>query len=177
MPLTVNFSTSQAYSNPGDVSFEDTSTGSDGTITSRRIYLLDANGNYVVPADNDEDYIEWDYADDTIDVEDVLEKDMGLSVLVQWLNVSNTVVYSKTSVLGFTAYNENFDFTLSQMLSGNSPLMNDNSFFSKKSKLRTMIDSGNQAISFASDYLTAQLCYDEATKLRVNSQYFFNINS
>ncbi len=104
-------------------------------------------------------------------------KDWALSVKVDWLDVSSAVVETKTIVLGFTVFNENFDFTLSQMLSGNSPLMNDNGFFEKKSLLRTYIDSGNQAVAIASDYLTAQICYDEATKIRDKSQYLFNINS
>jgi len=178
VPLNENFSSSQSYATPENVSLTDTSTGSDGTITSRRAFFVDANGNYVVPEGTNTDYIEWDYADATIEIEDLLPtKDMALSVTVQWLNVSNAIVYTKTTALGFTVYNENFDFTLSQMLSGNSPLMNDNGFFGKKSLLRTYIDSGNKAIEIASDITTAQICYDEATTIRNNSQYIFNINS
>lgn len=178
MALSENFSSSQNYATPQDVTFSDTSTGTDNTIVVRRLYLQDANGNYIVPTGTSTDYIEWDYTDDSIAVEDLLPtKDMALSCTCQWLNNADAIVYTKTIAFGFTAYSENFDFILSQMLSGNSPLMNDNGFFNKKSLLRTYIDSGNKAIEIASDTTTAQICYDEATAIRNNSQYFFNINS
>lgn len=177
MPLSPNFNTSQSYSDGSAITFTDISTGSDVTLTSRRISLLTANGTYLVPqGNNDDQWIVWALADTTTTIEKVLDKDYGLLVIVQWL-ASETVQYEKSIVIGFTIFNENFDFTLSQMLSGNSPLMNDNDFFGKKSLLRTYIDSGNEAIEVASDYLTAQICYDEATKIRNKSQYLFNINS
>lgn len=181
MPLTPNFSTEQSYSFPSEITFNDTSTGSNISIVGRLIEILTANGTYLVPDGNSSDqFITWALADSSITV-DVLGgtsgKDYAASVTVYWVDVNGDTVNSKTYVLGFTIYNENFDFTLSQMLSVNSPLMNDNSFFQKKGLLRTYIDSGNQAISLASDYLTAQLCYDAATALRRNSNYLFNINS
>lgn len=178
MPLSPNFSASQSYSSPSVINLLDTSTGSDVTIVSRRVSLLTASGTYLVPTGNSStQYITWLLANTSISIDALGTKDWALSVKVDWLDVSSAVVETKTIVLGFTVFNENFDFTLSQMLSGNSPLMNDNGFFEKKSLLRTYIDSGNQAVAIASDYLTAQICYDEATKIRDKSQYLFNINS
>ncbi len=49
MPITPNFSASQ---NAGDITvaiFEDTSTGTDGTLTARLIYLRKYDGTYLVP--------------------------------------------------------------------------------------------------------------------------------
>ena len=114
---------------------------------------------------------------DTSILVDVLTKDYALLCTVDWLDIAGAVLYTKSYVLGFTVYNENFDFLLSQMISANTPLINDNSFFNKKSLLRTYIDSGDKAVSRASDILTAQICYDQATSLRTNAQYFFNSNS
>jgi len=179
--ITADFSASQNYAFPSRITFTNSSTGTDVSAVALRISLMTSGGTYLVPSGNSStQYITWPIADATLTT-DVLGgtdgKDYGLYCLMEYLNVSNAVVASKSQVLGFTAYNENFDFTLSQMLSGNSPLMNDNRFFEKKSLLRTYIDSGNKAIELASDYLTAQICYDEATAIRNNSQYFFNINS
>jgi len=180
VPITANFSATQSYATPSSITFTNSSTGTDITAVALRISLLTAQGTYLVPSGNSStQYITWPLADATLTT-DVLGgtdgKDYGLLCLMEYLNVSGTVVASKSQVLGFTIYNENFDFTLSQMLSGNSPLMNDNRFFEKKSLLRTYIDSGNKAIELASDYLTAQICYDEATSVRNAAQYLFNIN-
>ena len=178
MPLVPNFSASQSYSSPSVITLTDTSTGSDTNIVSRRVSLLTDKGSYLVPTGNaSTQYIAWALANTSISIDALETKDWALSVKVDWLDAGSAVVETKTIVLGFTVFNENFDFTLSQMLSGNSPLMNDNRFFEKKSLLRTYIDSGNQAIAIASDYLTAQICYDEATAIRNKSQYLFNINS
>lgn len=181
MPITALFSAAQSYATPSSITFTNLSTGTDVSAVSLRISLLTAQGTYLVPSGNSStQYITWPILSSTLTV-DVLGgtegKDYALYCLMEYLNVSGGVVASKAQVLGFTTYNENFDFTLSQMLSGNSPLMNDNGFFGKKSLLRTYIDSGNKAVEIASDYLTAQICYDEATSIRKAAQYLFNINS
>ena len=56
-------------------------------------------------------------------------------------------------------------------------LMNDNDWWGNKTLLRNYIDSGNNAVSRNSDIVAAQQCYDLATNLRTQSQYYFNINS
>ena len=177
MALTQDFSSSQDYGLPSKITFTDTSTGTDAAVDSRRVSLRDANSNYLVPDGNASmQYISWALVDTSILV-DVLTKDYALLCTVDWLDIAGAVLYTKSYVLGFTVYNENFDFQLSQMISANTPLINDNSFFNKKSLLRTYIDSGDKAVSRASDILTAQICYDQATSLRTNAQYFFNSNS
>jgi hypothetical protein len=176
MSLTANFTTSQTYGIPNSINFLDTSTGTDNTITSRRIYLKTAANTYLVEKDTTTDYEVWNYSDATITL-DVLEKDYALQVTVEWLNSSNAVIYTKTyDALGFTLYNETFDYQLTQILSGNPLIINDNNFFPNKSELRTNIDGGNQAIFFATDLFSAQQCYDRATGLRLGSQYYFNAN-
>jgi hypothetical protein len=177
MAFSPDFSASQDYGSPSVVTITNTSTGSDSAIVSRRLYFEDANSNYLVPEDNaSTQYIAWSLSDNSIAC-DILDKDYALLVVAQWLDVSGTVLYQQSYRLSFTVFNENFDFLLSQMISANNPLINDNNFFGKKSLLRTFIDSGDKAVSRASDILTAQLCYDEATNLRSNAQYFFNSNS
>lgn len=84
------------------------------------------------------------------------------------------VLYSSTGLYGFTSYNEDFDYSLTTILNSNPLLINDNSFRINKTDLRLFIDSGDKAVSRASDIEGAQLSYDEATKLRLSSQYYFN---
>ncbi len=177
MPLVANFSTSQTVGAPESINFVDTSTGSDGAISERRIYLAQADGTFLVPSGTTTDYIVWALADTTITIDDILPKDMGLNITVVWVNSGGTTLYDKFRLTGFTLFNETFDYNLTQQCSGNPLLINDNDFFENKSKLRTMIDSGNNAIEFASDIFGANQCYNIATELRLSSQYFFNTNA
>ena len=176
MALTPNFTAAQTWGEENIITLTDSSTGSDGAITQRRVYFRQSDGTFLVPEGTTTEYVAWALADTSEDF-DILTEDVALQVTVQWLNVSNVVLYDKIYVFGFTLYNETFDYGLTQALAGNSLLFNDNSFWKNKSDLRTFIDSGDQAISLASDLYNAQLCYDQATALRVKSQYNFNENS
>lgn len=181
MAFTPGFTTAQTVGLPNKINFTDTSTGSDINIVSRRIYIKDAANNYLVQAGTTTNYEPWSIVSPPLDPLsislDVLKKDMALYVTVQWLNASNTVLYEKSFLTGFTLYNEAFDYQLTQVLSGNPLLINDHNFFNNKSQLRVSIDSGNQAIFLAADIFGAQQCYDRATNLRLNSPYFFNANA
>lgn len=180
MPFTPGFSTSQTTGLPNKINFTDTSTGSDNAIVSRRILMRDAANNYLVQTGTTTNYEVWSIVSPPLDPLsislDVLKKDMALYITVQWLYAGGIVQYEKSYLTGFTLYNETFDYTLTQVLSGNPLLINDHNFFANKSQLRVSIDSGNQAIFLAADIFGAQQCYDRATNLRLNSPYFFNAN-
>ncbi len=178
MPLTPIFSASQPVGEPSVVTLTDDSTGSDGAITQRRAYFKQPAGSYLVPDGTTTEYVEWALADTSMDFDILGETDKALIITVQWLNVSNAVLYDKTNpVAGFTSFNEDFDYQLTELMTANPLLINDNNFYYNKSKLRTEIDSGNQAIERAADQYGAQKCYDRATELRIYSQYNFNGNS
>jgi hypothetical protein len=183
MSLTPSFSTSQTLGYPESINFVDTSTGSDSLIASRRIYLRTAASTYLVEQGTITDYNLWAVNSvgtinpTTITLSGVLDKDYALQVTVSWRKANGDELYSVTKLIGFTFYNENFDYQLTQILAGNPLIINDNNFFPNKSKLRTCIDSGNQAIEYGSDIFNAQECYDQATNLRLQSVYYFNANS
>jgi hypothetical protein len=173
MALTPSFSTAQPVGEPSVIRLTDTSTGADAAVTQRRVYIQKADGSYLVPEGTETDYVEWELADTTIDI-DCLDKDYGVAITVEWLDVTDEVLYDEEEdAVGFTSYNEDFDYGLTQMMAGNPLLVNDANFFNNKSQLRTLIDSGNQAILRASDLYSAQLCYDAATLIRTNAQYNF----
>lgn len=167
MPIVPNFSTSQTFGSPSKVTLQDTSTGSDGSLVERRVFLRKADGVFLVPEGNSTQYIVWDYAVSTITI-DALDKDYGLDIVVQWLDFNFTVLYDKTIATGLTLYNETYDDGLTQKFSGNPLLINDDGYFERKSRIRTDIDSGNQAIVFAEDLFAAQQCYNDATNVRLN---------
>lgn len=178
MSLSVSFSYSQSPLTPGKITFADETTGTDVTITQRRIYIALTDRTYLVPAGTTTDYIVWgSYPSITTILVDCLSKDRSATVTIDWCTVSGTAVYSFVMYCGFTRYNENFDYLLTQMASANDTLLSDNNFMGDKYALRTDIESGNNAILNYYDVSGAQLLYDMATELRLNSQYYFNINS
>ena len=176
MPLTQNFSTTQTLGNPSVVTIEDTSSGVDATITSRRVYLIKADGTYLVPTGTSTDYILWNYTDDTISI-DCLDKDYCLNVLVQWLNSANTVVYSKAVVTLFTQYIKDFIYELTQRQTSNPILVNDNRFYENKGIVITERDSAINAVEEASDQYGAQRCLDRATNIMNNQPAYFGTNN
>jgi hypothetical protein len=170
MPLTPNFTASQVLGFPSNIVLTDTSAGDDPNVDSRRVYFYKSDGTTIVYPDNDLPYEEWWIALESIEFSDFLNKDYALYVLVQWLDVDEIILYSKYAYVGFTMYNETFDYQLTQVLAGNPLVINDNNFFPNKSKLRTLIDSGNQALEYGTDLVSAQICFDNATELRLSSQ-------
>jgi len=178
MALTVSFTAESVAGSPSDILFSDTSTGSDGTITSRRIYVSDKDGNFIVESGTTTEYEVWALPLATDITLDLLTADTACRITVQWLNVSDVVVYDYTiDAIGFTEYNEEFDYEQTQLMQANPLLINDNNFWSNKRKLRTFIDAGNQALLRASDIVSAQSCYDAATEVRESAQYLFNGNA
>lgn len=177
MPLTPSFSVSQIFGAQNTVVLTDTSTGSDGSVTTRRAYISTSAGVFLTPANTPTDYTEWDYASPDIEIQ-CLDKDYAVLIRVQWVDVSGNILYTYTiGSVGLTLYNETYDYQLSQRLTGNPLLINDAAFFENKSKLRVCIDSGNQLISLISDNYAAQQCYDRGTDLRVDGVYNFNANA
>lgn len=178
MPITQNFTATQSSGTPSTFTLTDTSTGTDTSITKRRIYLLKADGTYLVPSGTSTTYVDWSITNTTtrqpltIDL-NVLTQDTALSITVQWLDVSNNVVASKVVSFAFTAYNESFYYGLSQQQVGNQALASSTDWYENKMKLRVELDSAQQAIQFASDIYTAQSALNRATYLSNNSNFFF----
>jgi hypothetical protein len=176
MPLTPSFTVTQSFNSPNNLTFTDTSTGSDINVASRNIYIQQANGSYVVVSGNLNDYTTW-YIGDNPFVLNILDKDYAVTIRIDWVDANNNVLYTTANIFAFSNFNEKFDYGLTQMLTANPLFINDNDFFLHKSDIRISIDSGNQAFDLAGDLFAAQQCYDRATNLRENSKYYFNINS
>jgi len=176
MAFSPAFETSQTLGAAADINFTDVSTGSDGAITQRRIYIQQADGTFLVPAGISTQYNAWALADTSITIEDILTTDVAVIVTVQWLDVSNSVLYDSQQLVGYTSFEEQGDYQLTQWWAANPVNISDNYFFVNKSKLRDCIDSGNQAINFFSDLYAAQQCYDAGMEIVNNARNLFNTN-
>jgi len=170
------FTVSQPVGSPSEVTITDTHTGTDVAITQRRVYISTWNGTFLVEEGTTTDYEPWALADSSITL-DLLPYDEGVRIVVEWLDVTNVVLYDKVGYYGLVQFNEEFDYGLTQNVAANPLLINDNSFWMNKLKLRVLIESGNNAIENVSDIYSAQQCYNMATDLRSSKQYLFNINS
>lgn len=84
MAFSPSFSVSQLVGSDSIISIVDTSTGSDGLITERHIYLRKADGSFLVPTGTNTDYIVWLKSEgDTINI-DCLDKDYSLQITTEW---------------------------------------------------------------------------------------------
>lgn len=175
MPLVPNFTTSQQAGLPSNVIITDASTGSDVAIVSRRVFLVNYAGEYLVADGTTTNYTVWPLAQSSISI-DCLSADTALQVTVNYVDAGGVTLYTKTSLAGFTLYNETFYYSLTQgqaAISQPSYILQDTTYFSNKSKLRVLIDSGNQAVTLGYDITTAQICYDLATDMVSNQNYLF----
>lgn len=172
MPLTPNFTVSSNITTPSILTLVDTSTGSDVAITQRRVYLQQFDGTYVVPTGTTTDYIEWLFASSTTSI-NAMDKDYSFNIIVQWLNVSNTVLYTKTIATEFNSYARIYRLKLLKAISANPKLVNNQNYFDVISQLTVFIDGANEAISLASDVVLAQLCNDNAKYLIDNPKLVY----
>jgi len=178
MAISPSFSMSQNSGTPNIISATDTSTGIDTSITSRRIYLLQSDGTYLVPAGTATNYSQWAITNTTTREPltislDVLTQDTALSITVQWLNSSDVVVATVTNSYAFTAYNETFYYGLTESQVANANLTASTNWYQTKMILRVELDSANQAIIFASDIFSAQAALNRATYISTNQSFFF----
>lgn len=179
MPITASFSTSQSVGSPSEIILTDSSTGSDGTAVSRRVYLVNAAGEYITESGTTTAvaYTEFPLADGSSITLDVLDFDMALYVTLTYNNVSGGVVATVTNLRGFTLYNRSFYYTLTQAQAmQNQPppmIMQDSNYYMSKGILITEIESGDNAIEYGSDITSAQAAYDRATYMVAKQNTYF----
>lgn len=178
MAISPSFLVSQFSGTPNIITITDTSTGVDTAVTSRRIYLLQSNGTYLVPNGTTTNYIVWPITDTNTrapltDSLNVLTQDTALSIRVDWLDSANIVLYTASNTFAFTAYNETFYYGLTESQVANPNLTASTNWYQTKLNLRVLIDSAEQSIAFASDIVSAQQSLNEATYISTNQAYFF----
>jgi len=172
MAIVENFTATQALGFPSQIAFTDTSTGSDGAIASRRIYLVDYSGNYIVEDGTSTDYEVWAYADATITL-DLLEIDMALYITVQWLNSGGGVLYEKTELTLFRLYSITYYIYLIKTQSSNIKLRENANFYLNEIRLLCSMQEAYDAVYYAGDIASAQAALTRAKQLVDNPSYFF----
>ena len=164
MAFLQSFLTSQTIGLPNIITLQDTSTGVDANITKRRIILTKSDNTTLVPSGVTTNYIDWALVDTTLDV-NVLPQDYALNITVQWLNVANSVLYTKTVLSLFQLYENTFYYNLIQLQASTPVIINDENYWGNVSKLASYIDNAVQAVAIGGDIAAAQNAIDKGTEL------------
>lgn len=151
--------------NPSIAGLLDDSTGSDVAITGRIIYIYAADGSLFIPATS------WAIANASI-LLSILENDQSLSIRVDWINVSNTVLYTYSLINAFVKYEQQGIYELTQAQTANPSIAQDQNFYQNKLQLLCEVLSAQNAIDTGQDYFAAQLCIARGAYLLQNSNYF-----
>lgn len=172
MPIVPAFTISQSSIAPSNVTATDTSTGSDVSITSRRIFFQTTLGTYLVETGTSTQYESWAYADSS-DTWNILTTDQALSITVQWLDVSNNILYTLTQVFCLAAYNKQFFYYLGQQQALTPGIIQDSNYFSNMATYWMLITGAIQAIEIGADVASSQNCLNAATQMMQNQSYYF----
>lgn len=174
MAITASVAVSQSALSPELVTLTDESTGVDATITKRRVYITDSEGNYLVESGTTTNYEAWDdFPADTSLTLDILTEDTAVHIIVQYLTAGNVVVTTWEDDFALSEYNKQFFYELWQQQGLNPGIYQDVSYDSNLAKLWVAIVGGIQCVEIASDLSASQNCMNVATNLRLNETKYF----
>jgi hypothetical protein len=173
MAFVENFTATQYISVPNLIVFDDTSTGSDAAINSRRVYMQKSDGTYLVVDGTTTNYELWTLASGNTISYDVLDKDYALTITVEWLSNTNLVLYSKTVDYGFSTYSKIYDVKLSKAQVSSPSLLDGDNWLSTKFALTTYIRAADDAISLGAGIMIAQLSLNKAKFIIDNPKLVF----
>ena len=172
MPLSPSIAVSQSALTPSNVTIVDDSSGSDGAIASRRVYIQTATGTYLVESGTTTDYEVWAYADTSITL-GVLTQDECVNIIVQWLNSGNTVLYSYENQYALSEYNKQFLATLVSAQGLTPGIVQDTNYSGNIAIFWTNIIAGINQVEFAGDIAGGQNAFNRATNMRLNESLYF----
>jgi len=101
MPLTPSITATQSIAYNNIITLTDASSGTDNTITTRRVYIRTATNQYLTESGSSSTpaYITWSYADATIPLS-VLTEATSPEITVEWY-AGSTLVYTFTDTFVF----------------------------------------------------------------------------
>ncbi len=172
MALTVNFTPSQVIGVPNSVYLTDGTTGTDAAVTARRVYITNVQGDYLVASGTTSDYTVWALVDSTKSIA-CLTEDTAVLIRVDWVNVSGTVLYTKSKYYPCRLYNLQESFYLTQTLTSSPNNIQDTNWFLNKMTLRVNIDDSVQAIEIGGNQGISQAALNRATQMTNNENLYF----
>ncbi len=173
MALVPNFTTSESLASPQNVSFVDSSTGTDGTITTRKIFCRLANGNYLTTAGESTTpaYESWSYADSTITLA-LLSRSTIANVTVEWY-AGATLTYTKTILCGWVLYDYLFAFELLQSQTSTPSIIQNTTYYGNFLQFIVNLTNAENAVSLMDDLYSAQMALDRNYPMIQNESFYF----
>ena len=172
MAYVQSFTVSQTALNPALVIFTDTSTGTDGAITQRRITITDSQNNYIVVSGTTTNYNQWPLATNPISL-NLLTTDLAVSIKVDWLSVTNVVLYTLTNQFCLSFFNKAFMYYLAQQESLTPNIVQDTNYYNNKAMFWTTIVSADNAVEIGDDIAASQNQLNVGTNMRLQESLYF----
>lgn len=176
MPLTTpDFSSTQSLASPNLITFNDTSIGSDGTITVRKIEIRLANGNWLTTAGESttQAFQTWNYSDTSIQL-NLLSRSTTASVTVGWYVGAATVpLYTKTEVMEWDLQDFLFLFELLQTQTSDPNILQDADYYSNFIKMIVNLFNSENATDPMDDLYSSQGALDKNYYMIQNESIFF----
>lgn len=172
MALTPSIAVSQSALTPSIITVLDNSTGTDAAITQRRIYVQTAIGTYLVESGTTTDYTQWSILDSSIEL-DILQQDECVNITVQWLSISNSVLYTYVNQYALSEYNKQFLVYLVSAQGLTPGIVQDANYSGNMAIFWTNIVAGINQVEFAADIQGGQNCFSRATEMRLNQSLYF----
>ncbi len=174
MPLNpAAFSVTQSLAEPSQITLTDTSSGSDATLTTRRIYILLANGNWLQDDGSEsstEAYIIWPYGDTSITL-DVLGGSTACSITVNWYD-NSTFKYTADDAFCFNLQ----DYLAAlQILQGNTSSpdqLQDTPYYNNLMQFIVNLFNEENAIEFDGDIFSSQGAMNR-NQLMINNEALY----
>ena len=166
MPLVPSF-TIGININPSNIIITDTSTGSDVAITDRKILLYTVTNILLTTLDFPLS------AGSSITIAP-LTQDVALNVVVNWVNVAGGILYTSSQIYAFTGFSEAYYYGLTQAEASNPGIIQSQTYYQKKSELRTFLDDAPQSINIGNDLGNAQAAILRAQFIIINADKWFN---
>lgn len=172
MSFSPSIVVSQSALTPSNVTILDDSAGSDGAITKRRVYVQNAQGTYLVPSGTTTDYTQWALVDTSI-VLNILTQDECVNIIVQWLSVTNVVLYTYENQYALSEYNKQFLVYLVSAQGLTPGVVQDSNYSGNIAVFWTNVIAGINQVEFAADIAGGQACFNRATFMRLNQANYF----
>lgn len=167
-----NFSVAQTPSAPGVLKFTDTSTGTDASISARRIYIVTYNNTFLVPSGVTTNYTLWNLPT-TTKLVDVLTEDVSATVKIDWVDSFGNILYTKSVNYCFSEFNKQFFYYLIQLQAHNYNVIQDNYYWGNAGIYWTNIIGAINAVVIGDDIGASQACLNRANMMKANQEKYF----
>lgn len=173
MALVAAFTATQSLANNSDITFTDTSTGTDATIVNRRIYVQLSNGNWLTESGESTTsaYTDWDYSDSSITLT-LLENSTAADITVQWWDAS-AVVYIVSEEYCFNLYDYLFALQVLQGNTSNPAQVQDTTFYSNMMQFIVNLFNEENAITYGGDIYSSQGAMNRNLLMINNEDLYF----